>query len=80
MLLLLEQQLGGLRVLSNDLATGAPSRRAWSFGQAGAPVLDIVLQSVRKDGVVLGNAEVTARCAECLAEFRTALIASAEGR
>jgi len=77
-LLLLEQQLRGLRVLKADLSAGAPRRRTWSLGQAAAPVLEIVLQSATNNSDC--RVEFIDRCRESLVAFNAALTDQAEGR
>lgn len=76
---LLDQQMQSLHALQADMATGDPSRRAWAFGQAAAPVLEIIAQRVHKEQVE-SSAEVVTRCKRSVQAFRTALTASAEGR
>lgn len=79
-LLLLHQQLEGLRALHKDMSTGAPTRRAWSYGQSAVPVLHIILQSVSKADPVAEVGLIVSRCREQLDALGSALLASAEGR
>ncbi len=76
---LLDQQMQSLHALQADMASGDPSRRAWAFGQAAAPVLEVIAQKVHKEQME-GTADVVGRCKRSIAAFRIALTASAEGR
>lgn len=80
LLLLLQQQLDGLRELNKDMATGAPTRKAWAYGQSAVPVLHVILRSVSKTDPVAEVAAIVSHCRDQLNAFGSALIDTAEGR
>lgn len=78
--MLLAEQLRSLRALEHDLATGAPSRQAWSYGQAAVPILEIILRSVVRARTIEEGSELVSRCNRSVDMLREALAATAEGR
>ena len=47
----LDTQMRGLRVLQEECAHGAPSRRSWSLGQASLPVVTSLVNAAAKPAV-----------------------------
>ena len=75
----LDTQMRGLRVLQEECAHGAPSRRSWSLGQASLPVVTSLVNAAAKPAVGVAAAEIE-RCRAGLAQLSAALLAHAEGR
>ena len=75
----LDGQIRSLRLLDAELEGGAPSRRAWSLGQAAHPVLASLLNGAAKPAVGIAP-EPIERCRAALRSLAVALTDHAERR
>jgi HAD superfamily hydrolase (TIGR01509 family) len=74
----MEAQLHGLRVMEREMRSGPPTRRIWSIGQAAVPVVSLLLTGLSKRAVGQVDPEIM-RCRSSVSLLADALVCFAVG-
>lgn len=75
----IELELDSLRSLDQELSQGAPSLRSWSLGQASIPILNSMLNAVRRSAVEVPDSSLN-QARQSVSNLASALERWAEGR
>lgn len=75
----IELELSSLRSLARELVVGPPTRRSWSLGQASVPILNSMVNAIRRAPVDVPE-PLLERTAQSVTELAAALQQMAEGR